>query len=123
MKVASFIPLGHLQDLEFLHLTNIKPDDESLKPLANLTHLKQLDIANFYPMSEFAQLSRKLQTTECTWFHPFLAVQKSMSCKKCKKHTMVMLTGKRSPIMCTDCDAAKLDRHMNEWNHPSVQGS
>jgi hypothetical protein len=123
MKVASFVPLGHLQDLEFLHLTNIKANDESLKPLSALTRLKQLDIANFYPMSEFAQLSRKLQTTECTWFQPFLVVHGSMSCKTCKKHTMVMLTGKRNPILCTDCDAAKLDRHIKEWNHLLAQGS
>ena len=79
MKVASFAPLGHLQDLEFLHLTNIKADGESLNPLSTLTHLKQLDLAKFYPMSEFAQLSRKLQTTHCTWFYPFVSM-KSMDC-------------------------------------------
>jgi hypothetical protein len=121
MKVASFAPLGHLQDLEFLHLTNIRADDESLKPLATLTHLKQLDLANFYPMNEFAQLSRKLQTTQCTWFYPFVSM-KSMDCKKCGKHTTVMLTGKKPPILCTDCDAAKLDRHVKQWNH-SADGS
>jgi hypothetical protein len=94
MKVSSFAPLGRLGNLEFLHLTNIKAEDESLKPLAALSHLKQLDIANFYSMSEFAQLSRRLQGTECTWFQ----------------------------ILCTDCDAAMLDRHIQDWKQATTQG-
>jgi hypothetical protein len=123
MKVASFDPLSHLPGLEFLHLTNIKADDSSLEPLATLSHLKLLDIANFYPMNEFARLSRKLSTTECTWFHPFLAVQKSMVCKKCRMHTMVMLTGRRNRILCTDCDGERLERHIKEWNYASAERS
>ena len=35
MRVATFQPLEEHHALEFLHLTNIKPDDGSLKPLAH----------------------------------------------------------------------------------------
>ena len=122
MKVASFAPIGRLRNLEFLHLTNIKAEDESLEPLAALGHLKLLDIANFYPMSEFAQLSGRLRATECNLFHPFMAMEKGMSCKTCRRHAMVMLTGKRKGILCTDCDAAMLDRHIREWNQATTQG-
>ena len=123
MKVESLAPLGHLENLEFLHLPNIKAYDESLKPLATLQKLKILDIANFYPMMEFAELATTLRATECTWLQPFLAMQKIMSCKKCKKHTMVMLTGKRKPNLCTVCDAAALEQHVKDWDHSIVQRS
>src|SRR5205823_12591042 len=71
MQVDTFRPLEQLENLELLHLTNIKTEDESLRPLAGLQNLKQLDIANFYPMSEFAWLSQRLRKTECMWFQPF----------------------------------------------------
>jgi hypothetical protein len=121
MKVASFAPLGRLRNLEFFHLINIQAEDESLEPLGALSHLKLLDIANFYPMSEFAQLSSRLPAAECNWFHPFVAVQKGMSCKTCRKHTMVMLAGKRRGILCADCDAATLDRHVRDWNEATTR--
>jgi Leucine-rich repeat (LRR) protein len=70
MQVDTLKPLEELKGLELLHLTNIKAEDESLSPLAALQNLRQLDIANFYPMSEFARLSQRLRTTRCAWFQP-----------------------------------------------------
>lgn len=115
MRVDSFKTLEELQNLEFLHLTNIQAEDESLRPLGRLKNLKQLDIANFYPMSEFAWLSQKLGTTECTWFQPYIEM-KHMECKKCKRATMVLLTGKRKPTLCAECDKNTLDKHVRDWN-------
>ena len=115
MQVDSFKPLEELRGLELLHLANIKAEDESLRPLALLQNLKQLDIANFYPMSEFAWLSEKLGTTECAWFRPY-SDMKHMACKRCKRATMVMLTGKRKPTLCTQCDKKALDKHFRDWH-------
>ena len=115
MKVDSFKPIEELKNLELLHLTNIKAEDESLRPLGELQRLKHLDIANFYPMSEFAKLSQKLRATECTWFQPYIEI-KHMECKKCGGATMVMLTGKRKPTLCSHCDNKKLEKHVRDWN-------
>ena len=115
MQVDSFKPLEGLRNLELLHLTNIKAEDESLKPLGYLQNLKYLDIANFYPTSEFAWLSQKLKMTECIWFQPYIEM-KHMECKKCDGATMVLLTGKRKPTLCSQCDKKALERHIHEWN-------
>lgn len=114
MMVDTFKPLEELKTLELLHLTNIKAQDESLRPLAALQNLKQLDIANFYPMAEFAWLSQRLTTTECTWFQPYVDM-KNMECKKCNKATMVMLTGKRKPTVCSHCDIKVLEKQVRDW--------
>lgn len=115
MHVHSFKPLEKLKNLEFLHLTNIKAEDEILRPFAALQGLRQLDIANFYPMSEFAWLSQRLRTTECTWFKPYIEM-KHVECNKCRKTTMVMLTGKRKPTVCKLCNKQVLEKHIREWN-------
>ena len=114
MKIQSLMPLRPLQRLEFLHLTNIKPDDESLRPLENLTNLKVLDLANFYPMQEFARLAGILTKTNCTWFQPYIHIDFS-ACKKCGKQTMLMLSGKRKPMICRKCDTHRLDKHVAEF--------
>jgi hypothetical protein len=115
MQVYSFGPLEGLKNLELLHLTNIKAEDESLRPLGSLRSLKRLDIANFYSMNEFAWLSQKLKATECTWLRPY-SEMKHTECRKCGRATMVMLTGKRKPTLCSQCDKKALDKHLYEWN-------
>lgn len=115
MRVASFDPLGQLGGLELLNLVNTKAEDESLRPLGGLRKLKRLDIANFYPTSEFAWLSRRLPTTECAWFRPFVEMKRS-ECKKCGRDAMVLLTGKRKPMLCRFCDKTALEKHVLEWN-------
>jgi len=115
MKVKSFKPLAELKELEFLHLTNIKADDESLKPLSALSNLSQLDIANFYQSSEFAWLSKKLPSTNCTWFKPYIDVTFTV-CKSCGKETMVMLAGSRKPTLCKVCDKQALAKYVSEWD-------
>ena len=122
MQVESFQPLETLRGLELLHLTNIKAKDESLKPLHCLTRLKRLDIANFYPMREFAILSRKLSETECIWFQPYIPFEQD-TCKRCGQHTIVLLTGIRKPQLCRHCDHERLSRHVREWNDISAEAA
>lgn len=115
MRVATLKPLGELKGLEFLHLTNIKAEDESLRSLEALTSLRKLDLANFYPMREFARLSQRLRSTECTWFRPYVELS-SVNCKKCGEASMVVLTGKGKPSVCARCDGGRLEKHVREWN-------
>jgi hypothetical protein len=122
MRVESFRPLGELRSLEFLALTNIKAEDESLRPLEGLTNLTQLDIANFYPVEEFAWLSRRLRSTECAWFQPYIEME-NINCKKCERATMVLFTGKRKPLLCSQCDKKAFEKHVRVWNELSEKAA
>lgn len=113
MKIESLQPLSSLRNLKYLHLTNLKAEDESLKPLGGLSQLEKLEIANFYPMEEFAWLSSKLKNTRCTWFRPY--IEAPFECSKCGSDTVAMLTGKGKPSLCKECDAKRLERHVAEF--------
>lgn len=111
MTIDTLEPISNLRKLEVLDLANLKVRDESLRPLGNLQQLRNLNIANFYPMEEFAWLSGRLKNTRCTWFSPYINFEYS-PCKKCGRNTMVMLTGKRKPNLCKQCDSARLAKHV-----------
>lgn len=113
MKIESLRPLSPLLNLKYLHLTSLKAEDESLRPLAELGQLEKLEIANFYPVEEFAWLSGRLKNTKCTWFRPY--VEAPFDCQKCGKDTTVMLTGKGKPSLCKECDRKRLERHVAEF--------
>jgi Leucine-rich repeat (LRR) protein len=130
MKIESLQPLASLDRLEYLSLTNTKVTDESLWPLGGLSRLRHLDIANFYPTSEFAWLSAQLPNTECAWLKPFINTH--IKCPKCG-NPRVMLSGKGKPMLCPNCNATRLARHVEEFrrsaedarrsqtpNHPKV---
>ncbi|MBP6003623.1 MAG: hypothetical protein KA746_09340 [Pyrinomonadaceae bacterium] len=114
MTVSSLKPLGELEGLKYLHLTNLKVEDRSLAPLANLRHLRTLEIANFFPMEEFAKLSGILGNVECVWFSPSIRLPLGV-CRKCKQETMVMLTGKGTRSLCQVCDYDRLQKHNDQF--------
>lgn len=111
MTIDTLEPIAGLTKLELLNLANLKARDESLRPLGNLQQLRNLNIANFYPMEEFAWLSGRLKDTKCTWFSPYIDFEFS-PCKKCGRKAMVMLTGRRKPNLCKQCDSARLAKHV-----------
>jgi len=113
MKIESLKRLSSLRNLKYIHLTNLKAEDESLKPLAELNQLEKLEIATFYPMEEVAWLSGRLKKTECSWFRPYMELP--FDCPKCEKNMMVMLTGKGNPNLCKECDAKRLAKHVAEF--------
>jgi Leucine-rich repeat (LRR) protein len=113
MTLQTLAPLRPLEQLEYLSLSNTKVHDESLEPIGNLTNLRKLDIANFYPFQEFARLSMKLRQTECQWFAPFITMR--LTCTKCQSSERVMLTGKGRPMLCQRCDAERLVRFVKEF--------
>ena len=113
MKINSLEPITKLANLQYLSLTNLKVMDESLVPLHALKNLKQLLIANFYPAAEFATLAAKLPGCECQWFEPFVSL--SLGCKTCDEENRVMLSGKGTSTLCPRCDAARLQRHVDEF--------
>lgn len=121
MKIDTLTPLATLASLEYLDLTSLKVNDESLRPLEALTQMRELNIANYYPMQEFARLSGKLPNTHCTWFAPF--IQTNFQCEKCGRSSRVMLTGKGKPVLCRNCDAVRLKRHVEEFERARCEVS
>lgn len=90
----------------------------SIQALGALKGLRHLDLGGRLPYEEYARLSAQLPDTECRWFAPYLELAESgfSPCKRCGQPSMLMLTGKGKPILCRHCDAAKLDKHVRQFN-------
>jgi len=121
MKINSLEPITSLTNLEYLSLSNLKVIDNSLAPLHDLKNLKQLLTANFYPSAEFARLAGKLPGCECQWFEPFVST--TLHCDKCGMATRVILSGKGTSMLCSRCDAEKLQRHVDEFERIKKRAS
>jgi hypothetical protein len=110
MTVESLSALSTLTALKFLHLTNLKPLDNSLEPLRGLSALEELECANFYAMEEFAHLAAALRHTRCAGFAPFVPLP-AVACKKCGQNQLVLLTGKGASTLCLACDQLRVRNH------------
>ncbi len=119
MNVHTLAPLASLGSLRHLDLTNLKVRDESLEPLAGLTRLETLQIANFYTPAAFARLARSLPKTECPWFRPVQPLE-GVACRRCGG-PVVVLAGRGAATKCTACDAARIARHVAEFDAPSTR--
>lgn len=114
MKVASFACLSELQKLRSLYLTNIQSLDGSLRMLADLPHLVDLHIAQFYDWTEFAQLAGLRPDVRCDSFEPF-SESAGEKCDACGTE-LVMLTGKRQPTICPKCKASRFLNHVERFS-------
>lgn len=116
LEVPSFEPLAGLTGLRWLHLGAVRPADGSLRPLGGLTGLRWLGLPNRFETVEYAWLSRRLTATKCDWLAPYARFHRSVfPCPKCKANCRVMTAGRRSKLLCPDCDAAALGRHLAAW--------
>lgn len=113
---ASFAPLTSQPSLEWLCMTTLGVRDESLRPLAQLPRLKHLLVGNAFKWEEFAWLAGARPDLECDRFDPVGEPANWMTCKQCKQHSMVSLTGKGQPWLCRDCDAARIERFVTQYN-------
>ena len=109
--MSTLAPLRALSNLEWLQLATITVEDESLAPIGELPRLKQLLLSNRFPMEEIASLAGRLPGVSCDLFRPIGEPVGWSTCKKCKRATMVMLTGKGAPWSCTSCDVKRIERH------------
>ncbi|NOT39860.1 MAG: hypothetical protein HOP13_05145 [Alphaproteobacteria bacterium] len=67
--MASIAPIAQLKKLEELSLF-AEVSGGNISPLAAMTWLKRLNIANNYPVETFAELATRLKTTKCEAFAP-----------------------------------------------------
>lgn len=121
LPIQTLAPLRALKKLEWLQLATVTVADESLAPIAELPALRYLNLANRFRMEEVAALAARLPQVKCELFRPTGEVVNWTLCKKCKQKTMVMLTGKGLPWLCTACDAKRLQKHEEAFRRISGQ--
>lgn len=112
LKIDTLDPLEKLQELELLYITNLKVSDESLGFVKRLRSLKELQVSNQFPTSEYAALVSARPDVECTHFAPYILG--SLECSKCGAG-QAMVIGKRKPFVCPECNPAKLQKYKREF--------
>lgn len=123
LAISSLAPLRALVNLERLAISTATIADKSLQPIAELPQLKLLLLSNQFEMEEIAKLAGRLPNVDCDRFTPIGAIAEWNKCKKCGGQTMVPLTGKRKPWLCTTCDAVRIEKHVSEFNRVSAQAA
>ena len=117
-KAESLEPLAGLKSLELLLLFSFQSCDESLRPLAALKSLTKLRLqADKWPMKELAWVCARLAHVD----HGLGAFWECNSpgsfnvCKRCQNKSMVLTLGQEGRRICKLCDAAKLARHVADF--------
>lgn len=121
LRIESIAPLRSLVNLKKLVISTATITDESLEPIGYLPCLKYLLISNRFKMEELAKLAGKLPSVECDRFEPVGEPVDWMQCKKCGGKTMVPLTGKGKPWLCTACDEQRIEKHVAEFKRIAQQ--
>tara|TARA_R110002020_G_scaffold164057_3_gene350402 strand:+ start:744 stop:1700 length:957 start_codon:yes stop_codon:yes gene_type:complete len=112
LKIPSLAPLADLQEIERLSLHTVRVGDGSLAPLAEMRKLRWLSLANVFPMEEVARLAGRRPDIECDLFVASNGPVASIACKKCRRYTLHMTTGKGKPWLCETCDGDRLAKHL-----------
>ena len=103
-------PLRNLETLQFLELTNLKVDDDSLKPIAEIKSLLKLGISNQFKTEEYAFLSANMPQTECGMFKPYIELSQLIG------ENDVMVVGRRKPFLNSKSDKNRIEKYANEFN-------
>lgn len=105
-KIDNISPLNNLHKLKYLGLASTYIESEDLSPICKLENLEYLDLPIYYPMKEFAKVSKSLPNCD----HGLKAYRKNgNSCTKCNKETMVYPMNKRSRQLCLNCNTKKIN--------------
>ena len=121
LKVASFAPLRRVPNLRYLQLSNVKPIDGSLEPLAALRGLRELLAPNVFEVEECARLSAALPGVDgrilgAIFAEASLAAdgRPLFQCERCGGPRL-MLTGRPAAQLCPRCDAARIAKRVARW--------
>lgn len=106
---SNSLKLNRLQPLKYLCLSNIRVQDESLKPLSELKELQELVVANQFPTEEYEMLSVTLPNTKCDYFKPYIYLHSSIDEKD------IMVIGKRKPFLNSKSDIKKLQKYEEQF--------
>lgn len=115
LVVKNLLPLAHLSNLEWLSLSCLRSEDESLAAIGNLKNLRWFGVGANFPMEEYARLAAILPDTYCRAFDPVFSEISYNSCSRCGGKTLVLPTGKRKRALCKKCDKLKLQSHVDAF--------
>jgi hypothetical protein len=107
ISLESLGPLGKMR-LQKVSITNIRLDDDSVKVLAQVQGLSELDVSNQFPREQYSYLAAKLNQQLKTKIQAFRA--SPVQCPTCKENKF-MFMGRRMPFLCRTCEKEKFDRH------------
>jgi len=121
LKVDTLSSLVRLPGLRFLRLSNVRPADGSLRPLASLTRLRAIDLPNFFALEEYARLSVALPQAKGNALTPYFAAfdgtplnSPPFVCPRCNGARR-MMTGRPALLLCPSCDVTKVQRRLARW--------
>lgn len=113
LKIKTLQPLSVLTNLKHLGLTNLKVEDDSLKPLAYLKNLDLLEISNQFETKEYAWLATRLMNTKCKMF------KATNSCNIVGVDNIIvwdtMVTGRKKVFLLSIKDQNRIDKHIAEF--------
>ena len=128
LKVPSFAPLRRIPNLRYLDLSNVRPVDGSLEPLAALRKLRELFAPNFFAVEECARLSAALPGVDCPILHPIFSDasldadgRPLFPCDACGGPRL-MLTGRPAAVLCPRCDATRIAKRVSRWEIAHAAG-
>lgn len=90
-------------------------------PFAKLRSLKYLSLRNEFKMKAFAELAGASPDIECDRLKPVSDILSYFTCKKCGRNRMVLLTGSGKPMLCVDCEADRITKHVYAYNEVAEQ--
>jgi hypothetical protein len=119
INVASYAPLARLTRLERLGLHGVRPRDLDLSSIAEMRHLRALEIGGVkeFGLEHFARLSAALPETEGRTLRPFAHIPGWTPCQKCRGE-VVILNGaapRSRKFVCQRCHAKLVAAHVAKW--------
>lgn len=109
MKVQTLKPLAELKHLKKLTLMNLKVKDDSLEPLIQLKNLRELSLSNQFKVEEYVKLSVELLYTECKFFKPYVYMNDAIEGKN------IMVIGRRRPFLNSKTDTVKMQKYEEQF--------
>lgn len=115
IKIVSLETISKLQNLETLYFAG-DAIDGSLSSLHNLKKLKRLFLSNSYEWKEFATLEANQKKLDFEWKGGVVynANPDILRCKVCDG-PLAILTGKKLPMVCPDCNPKKIKTHLQRY--------
>lgn len=121
LKLTSLEPIQRLPALKYLSLTSLTVGDGSLRPLGSLTRLESLHAANIFSIEESAWLAAQHPGVRSPILQPIFVEpmldtggNSLFPCSICGGPRL-MPTGRRAPLLCPVCDAARIRKHVTKW--------
>lgn len=104
-RVQCLQPLASLPKLTELLLGNLAIDEGGLRPLAECSSLRRLEVSNQFDTADYAYLSVHLPDTECDYFRAWVEVAKTGDLPE------IMIIGRRKPFLRASEDAERIRKY------------